>query len=606
MADTIFINYRREDSAATAGRLHDRLAQVFGRKHIFMDVDHIPAGIDFVAHLNSQVAACSVLLVVIGPRWLDVKDEVGQRRLHQPDDFVAIEIAAALARDIRVIPVLVDGASIPKASELPDSLKPLVRRQTIELRQVHFGRDAEALIERVREALGRKVGLGRWRGRALAGAAAIAVLLLIGAGGYVFLGHLVERGVQQVELKLEEERKAAEAEANRKVMDAAKAEQDRQAKAAQEAEAKRKADEAEQQRLAAIKAEQDRQAKAAQEAEAKRKADEAEQQRLAAIKAEQDRQAKAAQEAEAKRQATVPAVSQPAETTAVWADRLSRVALVIGNSAYQNAPILPNPVRDARGIADMFQKAGYKIVTTAFNVGNLDFKSTIRKFEDTVTDADIAVIYYAGYGLNINGTDFLIPIDAKLASYRDANDETITLERLIKSVDGAKRLRVIILDACRDNPFARTMNAQRMASFSGLGAVQPNSIDTLIVYAAKVGTTAQDGGGDHSPFATALIDKLFVPGLDIRLAFGRVRNEVLKKTGNMQEPFVYGSLGGGNIALVYASSQPVVDLAGEKEDYALVEKIGTKGAWEVFLNQHPTGFYADLARQQLLQSAAPR
>src|SRR6516165_151782 len=265
MADTIFINYRREDSAATAGRLHDRLVQVFGWKNVFMDVDQIPAGIDFVAHLNNQVAASNVLLVIIGPHWLDVKDEAGQRRLDQPDDFVAIEIEAALSRDIRVIPVLVDGASIPKANELRDSLKPLVRRQAIEVRQPHFGRDVQALIERLREALGDKGGLARWRGRALAGVAVIAVLLLIGAGSYVFLGHLVERGVQQAELKLEEERKAAEADANRKVMDAAaKAEQDRQAKAAQDAEAKRKADEAEQQRQAAIKAEQDRQAKVEQ------------------------------------------------------------------------------------------------------------------------------------------------------------------------------------------------------------------------------------------------------------------------------------------------------------------------------------------------------
>jgi hypothetical protein len=282
----------------------------------------------------------------------------------------------------------------------------------------------------------------------------------------------------------------------------------------------------------------------------------------------------------------------------IWVDQAfaeRRVALIIGNSAYQNTPILPNPERDARAIADMFQKAGYD-VTVAFNVGNLDFKRTIQKFEDTVTDADIAVIYYAGYGLNIHGTNYLIPIDAKLASDRDANDETITLERLIESVYGAKRLRLTIIDA------ARTMKAERIASFSGLGAVQPNSIDTLIAYAAKAGTTAQEGGGDHSPFAAALIDNLFVPGLDIRLAFGRVRDEVLKKTGYMQEPFVYGSLGGGNIiALVPAPSQPVVvatDLAGES-DYVLVEKIGTEAAWQVFLNQHPTGFYADLARRQI-------
>src|SRR6516225_8168853 len=307
MADMIFINYRREDSAATAGRLHDRLAQVFERKDIFMDVDQIPPGIDFVAHLNSQVAACKVLLVVIGPHWLNVKNEAGERRLHQPDDFVAIEIAAALARDIRVIPVLVDGAIIPKASELPDSLKPLVRRQAIDLRQAHFGRDSEALIERLREALGDKAGLGRWRVRALASAAAIAALLLIGVGGYVFFGHVVEQGVQRAELKLDKQRKEQEAAANENMAMASEAEHERQA--AQQAEAKRQADEAEQQRLAAVKAEQDRQAKAAQEAEAKRQADlQAEQQRQAglAIKAEQDRQAKAAAEAEAKRLEELP------------------------------------------------------------------------------------------------------------------------------------------------------------------------------------------------------------------------------------------------------------------------------------------------------------
>jgi len=319
MPDMIFINYRREDSAGTAGRLHDRLAQVFGRKDIFMDVDQIPPGIDFVAHLNSQVAACKAFLVVIGPHWLNVKNEAGERRLHQPDDFVAIEIAAALARDIRVIPVLVDGAIIPKASELPDSLKPLVRRQAIDLRQAHFGRDSEALIERLREALGDKAGLGRWRVRALASAAAIAALLLIGVGGYVFFGHVVEQGVQRAELKLDKQRKEQEAAANENMAMASEAEHERQA--AQQAEAKRQADEAEQQRLAAVKAEQDRQAKAAQEAEAKRQADQAEQQRLAAIKAEQDRQAKAAQEAEAKRQADLQAEQQRQAALAIKAEQ---------------------------------------------------------------------------------------------------------------------------------------------------------------------------------------------------------------------------------------------------------------------------------------------
>jgi TIR domain len=98
MAGKIFINYRRDDAISTAGRLHDRLAQTFGRNNLFMDVDHIPAGVDFVDYLHSQVAACDVFLAVIGPNWLDAKDDSGRRRFDNPDDFVTIEIAAALAR----------------------------------------------------------------------------------------------------------------------------------------------------------------------------------------------------------------------------------------------------------------------------------------------------------------------------------------------------------------------------------------------------------------------------------------------------------------------------------------------------------------------------
>jgi hypothetical protein len=142
MAARIFINYRREDSLSTAGRLHDRLAQAFGRNSLFMDVDHIPPGVDFVSYLNGQVARCNLFFAVIGPQWLSTKNEKGERRIDDPDDFVVVEIAAALERQIPVIPVLVDGARMPSANELPDSLRPLVRRHAFELRQTSFGRDA--------------------------------------------------------------------------------------------------------------------------------------------------------------------------------------------------------------------------------------------------------------------------------------------------------------------------------------------------------------------------------------------------------------------------------------------------------------------------------
>jgi len=266
MAGKIFINYRRDDSIGMAGRLHDRLVQTFGRDKLFMDVDHIPAGADFVAHLNNQVAECDVVLAIIGPNWLRAKDKAGQRRLHQPDDFVAIEIAAALARDTLVIPVLVDAARMPKESDLPDTLKPLARRQAVEVRHAHFGHDAEALIARMRKALGQEAaGPGRWSVPLVAVVAA-TLLLLVGWGGYAFI-----QKREGVELQRVIALKA-------------------------EAEAKRKADEGERQRLAALRAEQERQARAAAEADAKRKADEARQQQ-AAVSAEQERGAKTGPEA---------------------------------------------------------------------------------------------------------------------------------------------------------------------------------------------------------------------------------------------------------------------------------------------------------------------
>jgi hypothetical protein len=268
---------------------------------------------------------------------------------------------------------------------------------------------------------------------------------------------------------------------------------------------------------------------------------------------------------------------------AAWAEK--RVALVIGNSNYANVPKLPNPSRDAISVGQMFRDAGFDSVDVIVNASNLEFKRAVRKFEVDADQADIAVVFYAGHGLEIGGVNYLIPVDARLASDRDAEDEAITLERMVSSADGASKLRVIILDACRDNPFTSLMRRDRKASnrvvSSGLGKAEPTSTDTLIAYAAKAGSTAEDGDGQHSPFTSAILKNLTTPGLDIRLAFGRIRDEVMRVTGSRQEPFVYGSLGGGNISLVPAP------------------KIGTLRAWEVFLGTHKNGFYADLARVQM-------
>ena len=216
---------------------------------------------------------------------------------------------------------------------------------------------------------------------------------------------------------------------------------------------------------------------------------------------------------------------------AALADR--RVALLVGNSGYQNVPRLPNPSNDATAMARMFKGAGFDVVDLRLDVSNLEFKRALREFEDAANGADIAVVFFAGHGLELNGSNYLIPVDARLASDRDAQDEAIGLDRIFQAVDGATRLRLIIIDACRDNPFAVTMRRQASSRTvsRGLARVEPTESNTLIAYATKAGATADDGRGEHSPFTTALLNNLSVPGLDVRFAIGQVVDEGRSRSG---------------------------------------------------------------------------
>ena len=149
----IFINYRRDDAPGVAGRLYDHLARSFSRGQLFIDVDAIKPGLDFVKQLDAQASQCDVLLAVIGPHWVNAADDKGQRRLDGDHDYVRIEIASALKRDIPVIPVLIDGASMPAEAKLPEDLKPLARRHALELRHTRFAADADAIVSVLHAAL---------------------------------------------------------------------------------------------------------------------------------------------------------------------------------------------------------------------------------------------------------------------------------------------------------------------------------------------------------------------------------------------------------------------------------------------------------------------
>ena len=236
-------------------------------------------------------------------------------------------------------------------------------------------------------------------------------------------------------------------------------------------------------------------------------------------------------------------------TSAALADK--RVALVVGNSAYQKVGQLPNPAHDAGAIGALFKVMAFDVVEAKFDLGVADLRRALRDFTDQVHDADIAVVYYAGHGMEVNGVNYLIPVDAKLERDIDIEDEAVSLDRVLRTIEDAKRLRLVILDACRDNPLTRSMkrSASTRSIGRGLAKIEDLTSDTLVAYAARAGSFADDGAGENSPYTAALIKYLPLPALDLRLALGRVRDEVLRTTNKRQEPFVYGSLGGAEIVL---------------------------------------------------------
>ncbi|UEM14577.1 caspase family protein [Bradyrhizobium barranii subsp. barranii] len=220
-----------------------------------------------------------------------------------------------------------------------------------------------------------------------------------------------------------------------------------------------------------------------------------------------------------------------------------RVALVIGNGAYKNVHALPNPPRDAKMIANVLRDVGFQTVISVNDLSRDKFFEALQTFATEAENADWAVVYYAGHGFEIGGVNYLVPVDAKLAADRDAETQAVALEQVIAAVGAARKVRLVMLDACRDNPFAPAM--QRTLSLKlvdkGFSNIEPGA-GFMVVYAAKHGETALDGdGGADSPFATALAREIKVPKVEIRKLFDIVRDDVWSATKHEQQPFSYGS-----------------------------------------------------------------
>ena len=220
-----------------------------------------------------------------------------------------------------------------------------------------------------------------------------------------------------------------------------------------------------------------------------------------------------------------------------------RVALVIGNGAYKAVGLLPNPKNDASAVAGELTRLGFEVIEK-HDLGVAAMRKALGEFEDKTAGAEWALVYYAGHGMELEGKNWLIPVDAELSRATDTPDEAIPLDRVLARLNAASKLRIVVLDACRTNPFLARMVMNRISTRSvarGLTAVEP-SHGEVVFYSARDGSVALDGTGSNSPFAAALVKHMDEEGIELGRFFRKVTSSVLATTGNQQEPFVYGRI----------------------------------------------------------------
>lgn len=269
-----------------------------------------------------------------------------------------------------------------------------------------------------------------------------------------------------------------------------------------------------------------------------------------------------------------------------------KVALVIGNANYQHVSNLKNPSNDAIDIAEALRRIGFE-VTTGLDLDYRDMRLAIRDFGEKAKNAESVIVYFAGHGIELDNTNFLIPVSAELRSDRDIELEAIRLNTLISSIAGAPGLKIVLVDACRNNPFLATMERTNSTRSIGRGLARIDPGGVLVGYAARSGTLALDGDGRNSPYAQALLNHIEEPGLEIGKLFRRVRDRVYTLTEGYQEPFTYGSLPARDIFLVpdaAAGSTPEEEIERVEDqiyaDFELARSLGRLDAIEMFLERY--------------------
>lgn len=265
-----------------------------------------------------------------------------------------------------------------------------------------------------------------------------------------------------------------------------------------------------------------------------------------------------------------------------------KIALIIGNSDYANTSHLVNPANDIKIVAASARAAGFDDVTVAADLAVNEFQKAMRDFRAKAEGAEVAMVYYAGHGIEAQGKNWLIPTDAQLKSDLDLPYEAINLDRMMEAVSGAQ-IRMVILDSCRNNPFGRSWRSGTRAVVTGLAGVEAD--DVLVIFAAAPGQTAADGTGANSPFAMSLAKRLPQPDLPVQLLGGAIRDDVLAATAGQQRPFVSASITGTPVYLVPrpgATNRPAMEELMWKGAVA----DNSIDAFKSYLAEFPAGKYA--------------
>jgi len=286
------------------------------------------------------------------------------------------------------------------------------------------------------------------------------------------------------------------------------------------------------------------------------------------------------------------------------------VALVIGNGAYEHAPRLPNPVHDATDIAAELGALGYSVqlVKDARKTG---MEAALTQFARVAKGADQALIYYSGHGIEVAGVNYLLPVEARVESETTVPLEAVSLATVIDVAAGARQLGLVVLDACRNNPLANSMQRAdgSRGVARGLAPVEPTG-NLLVAFATRDGRVAADGTGRNSPYTTAILETLREPGVEVSLFWRSVRDRVLKATNAQQEPFTYGSLGAERVYLNPPASSPspasVYDpRAAELALWQGAQSLGTQDAYRDYLAKYPQGQFSTQAKLQLAALGRP-